>query len=166
MVNIPDFAFQLQEIERQLRTQADVTAAIWQDGVKQRFYEQYVDKFCHIIEMIINGEHNADYGVYGRSMNKMLEGISDCFDKMASASETSASTLFNKAMNGMHDGEIRDLYGHTIDVENNYDVQNRGQVYDDHLERDYWNCRLNGPRPGSLESDDMNELMKKRNFGY
>ena len=40
MVNIPDFAFQLQEIERQLRTQADVTAAIWQDGVKQRFYEQ------------------------------------------------------------------------------------------------------------------------------
>ena len=166
MANIPDFAFQLQEIERQLRSQADLTAAVWQDGVKERFYKQHVYNFCHIIEMVINGDHHGDYDIYQRSMNEMLEGISDCFDKMASASETSSSSLFDMAMNGMHDGSIRDTYNNTINVEGNYDVQNRGQVYDENLERDYWSRRYNGPRPGTLGSEDVNDLMKKRSRGW
>lgn len=166
MANIPDFAFQLQEIERQLRAQADVTAAVWQDGVQQRFYKQHVDKFCHIIEMVINGDHHGDYGIYERSMNQMLEGISDCFDKMANASETSPSTLFDMAMRGMHDGYIRDNYNHSIDVEGNSDVQYRGQVYDEHLERDYWDRSSNGPKPGTLDNEDMDDLMNRRSHGW
>ena len=165
-MNIPDFAFQLQEIERQLRAQADLTAAVWQDGVKDRFYKQHVDHFCHIIEMVINGDHHGDYGIYQRSLNEMLEGISICFDKMASASETSPSALFDMAMNGMHDGTIRDSYNHTFDVEGNYKVQSRGQVYDENLERDYWDRGFSGPRPGTLENDDMDELMKRRTHGW
>lgn len=166
-MNIPDFAFQLQEIERQLHSQADVTAKVWQDGVKDRFYKQHVDHFCHIIEMVINGDHHGDYGIYERSMNKMLEGISDCFYKMANASEeSSADALFNMAMNGMHDGSIRDNYNHTIDVEGNYDVQRRGQVYDEHLDRDYWDRSYNGPKPGTMESEDMDKLMKRRSHGW
>lgn len=165
-MNIPDYAFQLQEIERQLRAQADVTAAVWQDGVKDRFYMQYVDHFCHIIEMVINGDHHGDYGIYNRGMNEMLENISGCFDKMASASGTSSSELFDMAMNGVHDGTIRDNYNHTLDVEGNYEVQHRGQVYDEHLERDYWDRGLSGPRPGTFENDDMDELMKRRSHGW
>ena len=165
MANIPDFAFQLQEIERQLRAQADVTAMVWKDGVQQRFYEQHVDNLCHIIEMVINGDHHGDYGIYNRSMNEMLEKISDCFDKMASASGTSSSGLFNMAINGIHDGTIRDNYNHTLDVEGNYDVQRRGQVYDEYLERDYWDRSYSGSRPGTFESEDMDELMRRRSRG-
>lgn len=165
-MNIPDFAFQLQEIERQLLAQADVTAAVWQDGVKDRFYKQHVEKFSHIIEMVINGDHYGDYGVYQRGMNEMLEGISDCFDKMASASDSSPSNLFEMAMRGMHDGNIRDHQGFTMEVESSNMVRNRGgMVYSDELERDYWG-RVNGPRPGSMESDDTEELMKRRSHGW
>ena len=165
-MNIPDFAFQLQEIERQLRAQADVTAAVWQDGVKERFYKQHVDGFCHIIEMVVNGDHHGEYGMYQRSLNKMLEGISDCFDRMANASETSPSALFEMAMNGMHDGSVGDYYNHTINVEDNYKVQRRGQVYDENLNRDYWDRSFNGPKPGTMESEDRDELMKRRSHGW
>ena len=166
MANIPDFAFQLQEIERQLRSQADVTAAVWQDGVKDCFYKQYVDNFCHTIEMVINGDHWGDYGIYQRGLNDMLQGISDCFDEMASASETSPSALFDMAMNGMHDGSIRDHFDWSMDVESYQKVRNRGGVvYNEKLERDYWDSS-NGPRPGSMGGDEVNELMKRRSCGW
>lgn len=166
MSNIPDFAFQLQEIERQLRAQADVTAAVWQDGVQQRFYKEHVDHFCHIIELVINGEHHGDYDIHKRSMNKMLEGISNCIDRMAQASETSSSTLFDMAMGGMHDGSIRDHSGWSINVESIGKVHDRdGVVYDDELDRDYWS-RINGPKPGSMESEDLNHHMKRRRGGW
>ena len=166
MSNIPDFAFQLQEIERQLRAQADVTATLWQDSVQQSFYKRYVDKFCHIIELVINGDHHGDYGIYKRSLNQMLEGISECFDKMASVSETSSSILFEMAMNGRHDGYIRDSYNNTINVEGNSKVRQRnGVVYDENYERDYWSRHFNGPTPGKLESDDIDELMRRRRHG-
>ena len=165
-MNIPDYSFQLQEIERQLRAQADVTAAVWQDGVKDRFYKQHVDNFCHLIEMVVNGDHHGDYGIYNRGMNEMLEKISGCFDKMASASGTSSSELFDMAMNGMHDGSIRDSYNQTLKVESYYEVQRRGQVYDEHLDRDYWDRSYNGPKPGTMETEDLDELMKRRNHGW
>ena len=165
-MNIPDYAFQLQEVERQLRAQSDVTAAVWQDNVKKRFYEQHVDHFCHILEMVINGDHHGDFGIYQRGLNEMLQGISDCFDKMANASETSASELFNRAMNGIHDGAVRDNYNHNIDVENNNKVRDRGTVYDENLERDYWSPSYSGPRPGTMGSEDRDELMKRRSHGW
>ena len=167
MSNIPDFAFQLQEIERQLRAQADVTATLWQDSVQQSFYKRHVDKFCHIIELVINGDHHGDYGIYMRSLNQMLEGISECFDKMASVSETSPSTLFEMAMKGMHDGNIRDTFNDTINVEDNSKVRQRGGVvYDEYYTRDYWSPHFNGPIPGTLKSNDIDELMKRRSHGW
>lgn len=166
MANIPDFAFHLQEIERQLRIQADITSEVWQDYVQQRFYKQHVDKFCHTIEMVLNGENNSEYGIHARGMNKMLEGISECFDKMASVSETSPSFLFDLSMNGMHDGSILDSYDKPIDVEDNHDVQKREAVYNEYLERDYWQDRYNGPKPGMLDSKDVNEVMRRRKYGW
>lgn len=82
---------------------------------------------------------------------------------MANASEASSYDLFSMAMGGMHDGAICDSYDHIIDVENNYYViRRRGQVYDENLNRDYWTRSYSGPKPGTLERDDIEELMKKR----
>ena len=69
-------------------------------------------------------------------------------------------------MNGMHDGSIRDSYSHTLKVESYSEVQRRGQVYDEYLDRDYWDRSYNGPKPGTMESEDMDELMKRRSHGW
>ncbi len=165
-MNIPDYVFQLQEIERQLLVQADMTAAVWKDDVKKRFYEQHVEQYSHIIQLVINGDHHGDFGIYKRGLNEMLEGISDCFNQMAGASGTSAEELFNRAMNGMHDGSLQDHYNQNVDVENYNKVRDRGIVYDENLERDYWSPTFNGPRPGTMGSEDREEIMKRRSHGW
>ena len=42
MSNIPDFAMQVQEVQRQIEAQSDVTAQDWKDAVQQRYYDNYM----------------------------------------------------------------------------------------------------------------------------
>lgn len=161
-MNIPDFVNQLQEAVRPLFAQADVTEKEWQDDVQKRFYETYVEKYRHYIDLVLYGQSRGQT-IYKYRLDEMLSKIDGLLNEMSSLSGIPADVQFEAAAFRSWDGSLRDNYNHDVDVEDSLRIQRRGgKVYDEYLERDYWDEHLNGSNPGHLDSEDIHEIMKHR----
>ena len=159
MRNIPDFAIQVLEVERQIKTRADVTAEDWKDAVQQRYYDQYVRQYEEKMEMYIHG----GTGMSGLGINELMRFISDRLEQMAQLTGISEDVAFVYAAGPSYDGSLRDNFDSDIRVEeDNHVIYRDGIVHNDRLERDYWDDRYNGPRPGEHDNDDIVKIMEER----
>lgn len=165
MSNIPDFVMQLQEQERQLKTQMDATADDWRDEVKDKFYDKYMDTYSEMIETYINGGKDMS----GKGVNDLMEFMDQKLEEMEDLSGISADVQFQAASLGQHDGHMNDFFDYDMNVENMQCVKDRGGiVHDNNRVRDYWNNNpgspgYNGSRPGELKQDDIKEIMYENN---
>lgn len=163
MSNIPDFAIQVQEIERQLEAQCDVTAEDWKDAVQKRFYDNFISEYKEKLELYIHGGS----GMSGKGINDLLVFLDEKMQEMEAHTGIPADITFMAAAGASYTGTVVDSFGNNIDVEGAYEVQNRrGIVNNEKLERDYW--QNNGSRPGEYSNDEIEKIMKLRqqnNFG-
>ena len=164
---IPDFVLNLQEVQRSIGEQAGVTAALWQDCVKERYYEKYVERFDHYINIVCNGIDGTET-IYQRSLNDMLEVLSDCIMEMADIMHTSPEYLYQEAYYGRvldpdEADQMKDNYDQTFNPMHDRHVEDRGGiVHDDRLTRDYWDTTIHGARPGEIGNEDVNRILEER----
>ncbi|MCM1177771.1 MAG: hypothetical protein NC308_05960 [Clostridium sp.] len=162
MGNIPDFVMQVQEVERQIEAQCDVTSKDWNDPVQRRFYDTYIDTYQKTFRLYIHG----GTGIMGKGLNELLLFIDSKMSEMEKISGVPADLAFSVASGVLHDGTVKDNYGSSIDVENLPEVQGRGGiVHNDRLERDCWKETgpfRNGSRPGQYSSDEIEQIMEHR----
>lgn len=68
---IPDFVLQMQEIERNLKSQSMATQRQWQDSVAARFYNKFIDEYEKKISAYLYG----DVSMYGMGLDELLKFI-------------------------------------------------------------------------------------------
>ena len=66
----PDYIYQVQEVYRNLATQAQVTREGWKDNVGKRFYRQYVDRYKEDTDFYIR-EFDHTLRVFDKCQNDM-----------------------------------------------------------------------------------------------
>jgi len=165
MSNIPDFVLQVEEIERQLKTQMEATADDWRDRKKDEYYQKYMDPYCERIETYINGGDNMK----GKGVNDLVVFCDTKLQEMENISGIPANVQFELAAIGQHDGHLKNYYNDDMNVEDMEMVKNRGGiVHDNRHVRDYWNNNeyygnYDGPRPGELSQDDIRDIYEKNN---
>lgn len=165
MSNIPDFVLQVEEVERQLKTQMDVTADDWRDRKKDEYYQKYLDKYCDMIDTYINGGSDMT----GMGVNDLVVFCDNKLQEMERLSGISANVQFELAAIGRHNGHLNDYFDNDIDVENMEMVQKRGGiVHNEQHVRDYWDndshsSGCNGPRPGELNQEDIRQVYNDNN---
>lgn len=165
MSNIPDFVLQVKEIQRQLKTQMDITADDWRDKKREEYYQKYMDSYCERIDTYINGGNNMK----GMGVNDLVVLCDTKLQDMEQLSGIPANVQFELAALGQHDGHLRDSYGNDMNVEDMDMIKNRdGIVHDERNVRDYWNntpndIGFNGRRPGELNQNDIKEIYNNNN---
>jgi len=170
MSNIPDFAMQVQEVQRQIEAQSDVTAQDWKDAVQKRYYDNYIDAYKEKMGLYIHGGS----GISGMGINDLLVFLDEKMQKMEELTGVPADITFMCAAGASYTGSVRDNYGADIDVNSFSEVQGRdGVVHNEKLERDYWqeggaSFENNGSRPGQYSNEEITEIMdcRKRNDFY
>lgn len=165
MSNIPDYAMQVQEIERQIEAQCDVTAEDWKDAVQKRFYDNFISAYKEKLELYIHGGS----GMSGKGINDLLIFLDEKMKEMEAHTGIPADFTFMAAAGASYTGTIRDSFGNNIDVEDTNEVRNRdGIVHSDNRERDYWQNQptivppYNGSRPGEYTNEEIEKIMKLR----
>lgn len=163
MNNIPDFAMQVQEIERQIEAQSEVTAGDWKDDVRKRYYDNYVNQYKEKLELYIHGGSDMT----GKGINDLLVFLNEKMQEMEGLTGISADVSFMMAAGNSYYGGVKDNFNSEINVEDAQEVKRRnGIVHNDYHERDYWSdrnsCSGNGPRPGEYTGEDIEEIMEKR----
>ena len=165
MSNIPDFVLQVKEIQRQLKTQMDITADDWRDKKREEYYQKYMDSYCERIDTYINGGNNMK----GMGVNDLVVLCDTKLQDIEQLSGIPANVQFELAALGQHDGHLRDSYGNDMNVEDMDMIKNRdGIVHDERNVRDYWNntpndIGFNGRRPGELNQNDIKEIYNNNN---
>lgn len=165
MRNIPDFAMQVLEIERQIEAQCDVTADDWKDAVQQRYYDNFIGSYKEKLELYIHG----GLGMTGKGINDLLVFLDEKIQELESHTGVPADLIFMVAAGDSYTGTIRDSEGNCIDVDDSYEVKNRdGVVHDDNYSRDYWKNQssfippYNGSRPGEYSPEEVLKIMELR----
>lgn len=157
MSNIPDFAMQVQEVQRQIEAQCDVTAQDWKDAVQKRYYDNYMNAYKENMELYIHG----GYGISGKGINELLVFIDEQMQKMEALTGISSDVTFMCAAGASHTGSVRDNIGVNIPVEAFYEIQERGGiVHNNKRERDYW--RDDDTRPGQYSNEEIKQIMDYR----
>ena len=113
MSNIPDFAMQVQEVQRQIEAQSDVTAQDWKDAVQQRYYDNYMNAYKEKMELYIHGGS----GISGKGINDLLVFLDEQMQKMEQLTGVPADLTFMCAAGASYTGSVRDNYGVSIPVE-------------------------------------------------
>lgn len=162
MSNIPDFAMQVQEVQRQIEAQSDVTAQDWKDAVQQRYYGNYMNAYKEKMELYIHGGS----GISGKGINELLVFLDEQMQKMEELTGVPADVTFLCAAGSSYSGSVRDNYGVDINVESSQEVQGRnGIVHNEKQERDYWQeggGYYNGTRPGQYSNEEIKQIMDYR----
>ena len=165
MSNIPDFAMQVQEVQRQIEAQSDVTAQDWKDAVQQRYYDNYMNAYKEKRELLIHGGS----GISGKGINDLLVFLDEQMQKMEQLTGVPADLTFMCAAGASYTGSVRDNYGVSIPVEAFKEVQERdGVVHNEKRERDYWREEGtffepdNGTRPGQYSNEEIKQIMDYR----
>lgn len=165
MSNIPDFAMQVQEVQRQIEAQSDVTAQDWKDAVQQRYYDNYMNAYKEMMELYIYGGS----GISGKGINDLLVFLDEQMQKMEQLTGVPADVTFMCAAGASYTGSVRDNYGVSIPVEAFKEVQERdGVVHNEKRERDYWREEGtffepdNGTRPGQYSNEEIEQIMDYR----
>jgi len=127
-----DLVLQIQEIQRNLLTQSEITKISWKDSVSNRFYEKFMEDY----------KNTTDLYIYGSPPMLCGFGLSDLI-KFIEQKRTAMYELVNPS-----DG--------TKDFHSNH------QIHNDLRERDPWSETKMGPQPGDLNIVDINRIMKKR----
>lgn len=65
---IPNFVQQIISVERELKTASNSTANYWQDEVKERFYNSYMNEYENKLELFIHGGAEN----YGMGLDELL----------------------------------------------------------------------------------------------
>lgn len=65
---IPNFVQQIISVERDLLTASTSAANYWQDDVKERFYNSYMNEYENKLELFIHG----GVGNYGMGLDELL----------------------------------------------------------------------------------------------
>lgn len=169
MNNIPDFAMQVQEIERQIEAQSEATADDWKDDVRKRYYDNYVNQYKERLELYIHGGS----GMTGKGINDLLVFLNEKMQEMEGLTGIPADVTFMRAAGEGYIGGVRDNFDSYIDVEDAREVRQRdGIVHNEKHERDYWDDggysigTRNGPRPGEYTDEDIKGIMEKRSRGW
>lgn len=162
MSNIPDFAMQVQEVQRQIEAQSDVTAQDWKDAVQKRYYDNYMNAYKEKMELYIHGGS----GISGKGINELLVFLDEQMQKMEKLTGVPADVTFLCAAGTSYSGSVRDNYGVDINVESSQEVQGRnGIVHNEKRERDYWQeggGSYNGTRPGQYSNEEIKQIMDYR----
>lgn len=165
MSNIPDFAMHVQEVQRQIEAQSDVTAQDWKDAVQQRYYDNYMNAYKEKMELYIHGGS----GISGKGINDLLIFLDEQMQKMEQLTGVPADLTFMCAAGASYTGSVRDNYGVSIPVEAFKEVQERdGVVHNEKRERDYWIEEGtffepdNGTRPGQYSNEEIKQIMDYR----
>lgn len=163
--NIPDFAMQVQELQRQIEAQSDVTSQDWRDLVQKRYYENFIHAYKEITDLYIHG----GMGMYGMGINELLVFLDEQMQKMEELTGVPADVTFMCAAGASYTGSVRDNYGVNIPVEAFRKVQERdGVVHNEKHERDYWREEGslfepdNGTRPGQYSNEEIKQIMDYR----
>ena len=146
MNNIPSFHTDLLDAARQLETTARMIAnERWKDCVQKRFYDEYINEYIHVVNMLVFGHDGADH-VYNLGMNDIFK----IMDKNISEMESMLTgTVFDFSM-AFNPGQLLDSYAHPINP-----------VYNDRMELEPWDTKYNGPRPGEMTDDDVKRLLNR-----
>lgn len=159
MSNIPDFAMQAMEIERQIETQSSVTAEDWKDSVKERYYNNYINLYSNKLELYIHGGSDMQ----GKGIDELLVFLDEKMQQMEQLTGISEDVSFSYASSGAYSGVIQDNFDCSIDVSEQDEVKNRhGVIHNESHERDYWNEKESGSRPGQYSHDELKQIMNQR----
>ena len=160
MKNIPDFSIQVLEIERHIKARADVAAEDWKDSVQERYYDRYIRQYEEKMELYIHGGMNMS----GMGIDKLMLFVSDKLEQMSQLTGMSEDVAFVYAAGPSYcGGGVHDNYDNEISVEEQDKVSYRnGVVHNERFEREYWNERHNGIRPGEYDNDDIVKIMEER----
>lgn len=163
--NIPDFVMHVQEVQRQLEAQCEVTAEDWKDNVQERFYNRYINEYKSCLELYIQG----GAGISGKGLNDLLIFLDEQMQKMERLTGVPADVTFMCAAGASYTGTVRDNFGVSIPVEAFEEIHERdGVVHNERRERDYWieeerPCEPgNGTRPGQYSNEEIKQIMDYR----
>lgn len=153
---IPDYVLQMQEIQRQFESTANVLEEDWQDNVQKRFYEEYVEPFKKDTDTYMYGGSN----LYGKGLDELLKLMEKQMDAMSDIAEVNV-TADVVAVSLGRQSALRGVAGNVIGAAGEYD----GPVHDEYRDRNYWRQEFpyfHGPKPGALMHKEMNEVTEER----
>lgn len=162
MSNIPDFAMQVLEIQRQIETQGEITAEDWNDAVQRRYYENYMTMYKDRLEQYVHGGQQ----ISGMGINDLLVFLDKKVQEMEALTGISADITFACAAGAACGSSLRDTSGNSVNVTSSGEVRMRGGiVHNSRQERDYWDegRSQNSSRPGQYTDKEINKIMDLRN---
>ena len=158
MSNIPDFVLQIQEVERNLMAEWKLTQEDWRDNVAERFNEGVMEPYSRNFQQYITGD-----GIKGYGVDELMQQMDKHLQDMAQLTGVSEDVAFQCAAGPQHNGGVNNWHDEGIDVENLDVVRDRGGVvHNDNRDRDYWNNFFDGPKPGELRDNDIQEILKNK----
>ena len=164
MNNIPDFVLQIQEVERNLKAQWQLVQEDWRDSASDSFNKDIMDPYTQNFKKYITGQ-----GIHGYGVDKLVQQMDKHLQDMEKLTGVSANFAFACAAGPQYNGNVKNWFGEEIDIANNKHVRSRGGVVHNELrERDYWNDEpytdnYDGTKPGELQDDEIQYLMKQKN---
>lgn len=158
MSNIPDFVMQIEEVERNLKAQWQLTNMNWNDRVAVKYKEGVFDAYCKFFERYITGEDIRGYGV-----DDLMKKMNEHLEKMAELTGVSPDVAFACAAGPQHGLLVEADNGRMIPVEDLEIVKNRGGiVHDERRDRDYWDENQHGVKPGEMHGGAMKEFFDNK----
>lgn len=153
---IPDYVKQMQEIQGQLDSTANVLENDWKDAVKQRFFGDFVTPFDDDVKNFLYGGPNV-YGPGLDELLKLMEKQMDAMSKVAGVNVT--ADVVEVTLGGQR--HLHGLDGKIVADAGLHD----GPTLDENRDRDYWHRDSpynHGPKPGEMLPDEMNQLSQER----
>lgn len=153
---IPDYVLQMQEIQRQFESTANVLKEDWKDDVQKRFYDDFVTPFSEDTKTYMYGGS----GIYGMGLDELLKLMEKQMNAMSSLAGVNVTADVVAVSLGGH-SSLRGLADNEVVAAGVYD----GAVHDEYRDRDYWHQEFpynHGPKPGELMHNEMNQVTEER----
>ncbi len=158
MSNIPDFVLQIQEVERNLKAEWQLVQEDWRDQVAERFNSGIMEPYSLNFQKYITGE-----GIKGYGVDQLMQQMDKHLQEMARLTGISEDVAFVCAAGPQYNGKVNNWHDDEINVEECKVVNNRGGiVHDERRDRDYWEERYDGVKPGELRDKDIQEIFKDK----
>ena len=158
MSNIPDFVLQVQEVERNLQAEWQLTQEDWRDHIAERFNNGVIEPYSENFQQYITGE-----GIKGYGVDQLMQQMDKHLHDMSTLTGISEDVAFVCAAGPQHNGSVNNWSDDEINVENLDMVKDRGGVvHNDNRDRDYWEERRDGTKPGELRDNDIQEIFKNK----
>ena len=164
MSNIPDFVLQIQEVERNLKAQWNLVQDDWRDGASESFMNDIMEPYNRNFQQYITGN-----GIKGYGVDQLVQQMDKHLQDMEKLTGVPADFAFACAAGPQYNGQVKNWFDGEIDVEHDKHVMERGGVVHNEMrERDYWDddplsVRYDGVKPGELQDENVQDILKQKN---